>query len=72
MANEWTYEALPVHGWRILNENGSEIVRDIYDERIAQRIVREHNAVAFAIRSGANWILIDWQNWRVNHAMHSL
>ena len=44
MANEWTCEALTIHGWRILNENGSEIVRDIYDDQIARQIVREHNA----------------------------
>lgn len=44
MSNEWSYEKLAERNYRILNENGSEIVRDIYDEQIAKQIVRDHNA----------------------------
>lgn len=41
---QWRVEKLSIHGSRILNENGSEIVRDIYDDTIAAQIVSEHNA----------------------------
>jgi hypothetical protein len=60
--------------WRV-GPNGNDVLRD-YDyivsltmKRYAQQVVREHNAVAFAIRSGENWTLQDWQNWRLYHAM---
>lgn len=62
MTTEWTYEALPIHGWRILDSNGNQIVRDIYDEEIAAQIVREHNAHAAlveAIESRASEIAIE-------------
>lgn len=42
-ASKWQVERLPIHGWRILNENGSELVRDIYNEEIAKQVVSEHN-----------------------------
>lgn len=41
---EWRYEALPIHGWRILNERGAVIVCDIYSEEIAMQIVADHKA----------------------------
>lgn len=65
---DWTDEALPIHGYRISDEDGREIVRDMYMRELAEQIVDEHNAVMFAIRSGANWTLEDWQNWLRHHA----
>lgn len=44
MSNEWSYEKLAERNYRILNEKGSEIVRDIYNEQIAKQMVRDHNA----------------------------
>lgn len=66
---EWRVELLPIHGAKIVSSDGTEIVRDVYDKKYADQIVREHNAVAFAIRNGENWALGDWQNWLRNHAL---
>lgn len=53
---EWKTEPLPIHGSRIVDINGNEIVRDVYEQQYAEQIVREHNAIAFAINNGAGWI----------------
>lgn len=60
--------------WRV-GVNGNDVLRghdyivSLTLKRYAAQVVREHNAVAFAIRSGENWTLQDWQNWRNYHAM---
>lgn len=67
-SNDWKTEPLPIHGHRIVDAEGNEIVRDVYEQGFAEQIVREHNAVAFAVRSGEHWLLEDWQTWRKYHA----
>lgn len=64
---DWKVELLPIHGHRIVDVEGREIVRDIYEREHAEQIVREHNVVAFALRNGEGWALGDWQNWLRNH-----
>lgn len=61
MANQhdWKIEALPIHGYQITDANGAEIIRDIYEQKHAEQIVKEHNAVVFAVRDGQNWALGD-------------
>lgn len=39
----WSVEAEPVHGWVIIDANGSRVVRDIYWEQHARFIVRAVN-----------------------------
>lgn len=65
---EWKAEALPVHGFKIIDDDGLEIVRDVYRRDHTEQIVNEHNAVMFALRSGENWTPEDWQNWLRYHA----
>lgn len=64
----WKVEPLPIHGHRIVDVAGSEIVRDVYEREHAEQIVNEHNAIAFAVRSGNAWNLEDWRNWLRFHA----
>ena len=45
-AGEWRMEKMPIHGYRILDENGSEIVRDIYSEETAIAIVTNYRLAA--------------------------
>lgn len=66
---DWKIEPLPIHGYRIVNLEDREIVRDIYQRKHADQIVKEHNAVMFARRYGDDWTLIDWRNWLINHAI---
>lgn len=69
---EWEVKPLPVHGYQVVDDSGREIVCDAYRKEDAEQIVKEHNAVAFAIRNGENWVLGDWQNWLRNHARITL
>lgn len=69
---DWKVEPLPIHGHRIVDVEGREIVRDVYEQQHAEQIVREHNAVAFAVRNGEEWTLIDWQNWLRWHVSQSV
>ena len=39
----WQTERLPIHGCRIVDNTGRLIAADVYDEEIAEQIVREHN-----------------------------
>lgn len=63
--------------WRV-GMNGNDVLRghdyivSLTLKKYATQIVREHNAVAFAIRSGENWTLEDWRNWIANHAKPAL
>lgn len=41
-SGKWRYEAMPIHGYRILNESNTEIVDNIYSEEVAARIVSDH------------------------------
>lgn len=65
---DWKVEPLPIHGHRIVDIEGKEIVRDVYEQGHAELIVREHNVIAFALRNGEGWTLGDWQNWLRFHA----
>ena len=65
---EWKADPLPVHGYRITDLNDVEIVREVYRQEDAIQIVKEHNAVVFALRSGSGWNLEDWRNWLRFHA----
>jgi len=42
---EWRVEAMPIHGWRVVDATGQEIVADIYRKEDAEQIVADHNAV---------------------------
>lgn len=42
---EWRVEALPTHGWRVVDATGQEIVADVYRKEDAEQIVSDHNAV---------------------------
>lgn len=68
---EWEVKPLPVHGYQVVDSEGREIVRDVYRKEDAERIVKEHNAIAFAVRNGENWTLTDWQNWLRWHVSQS-
>lgn len=40
---EWTMERLPVHGYRIYDEDGSVVAPDVYRQDYAEQIVNDHN-----------------------------
>jgi hypothetical protein len=42
---EWRYEAIPIHGWRVLDVNGRTVAANIYREEDAAQIVSDHNSV---------------------------
>lgn len=42
---EWRVEAMPTHGWRVVDATGQEIVADVYRKEDAEQIVADHNAV---------------------------
>lgn len=48
--DEWRSEWLPIHGSRIVTIRRNEVVRGIYDDTIATRIVSEHSFVLEARR----------------------
>jgi hypothetical protein len=41
---EWRVEAMPTHGWRVVDATGQEIVADVYREEDAAQIVADHKA----------------------------
>lgn len=68
-SNEWSQFEFDRR--RVLNSSDGRtgvVVAQCDDEQRATQIVAEHNAVAFARRSGSGWTLIDWQNWLSYHA----
>lgn len=65
---EWTWVHDP-HGHHIRPVSNSDCVAHTNSLPNAEQIIQEHNAVAFAVRSGENWTLTDWQNWRRFHAI---
>lgn len=46
---EWRVEAMPTHGWRVVDATGQEVVADVYREKDAVQIVAEHNAVGLLV-----------------------
>jgi hypothetical protein len=42
---EWRTEAMPTHGWRVVDATGQEIVADVYRKEDAEQIVSDHRAV---------------------------
>jgi len=42
---EWRVEAMPTHGWRVVDATGQEIVADVYRKEDAEQIVSDHAAV---------------------------
>lgn len=43
MSDKWKVGNLAIHGYRIYNEQGREVVSDIYNREDAEQIVSEHN-----------------------------
>jgi hypothetical protein len=41
----WRVEAMPTHGWRVVDATGQEVVADVYRKEDAMQIVADHNAV---------------------------
>jgi hypothetical protein len=41
---EWRVEAMPTHGWRVVDATGQEIVADVYREEDAAQIISDHKA----------------------------
>ena len=66
--DEWKVGNMAIHGHKIYNQQGREVVSNIYRKEDAEQIVTEHNAVAFAVECGMNWNLEDWRNWLRFHA----
>lgn len=55
----WLVEPMPIHGRRIVDLEGREVVRDIYDPDIAALIVSEHNQhakLAATLRAAQTWL----------------
>jgi hypothetical protein len=46
---EWRVEAMPTHGWRVVDATGQELVADVYRKEDAQQIVANHNAVGLLV-----------------------
>jgi hypothetical protein len=44
-SEEWRVQAMPTHGWRVVDATEQEIVADVYREEDARQIVSDHNAV---------------------------
>jgi hypothetical protein len=44
-SGEWRVQAMPTHGWRVVDATEQEIVADVYREEDARQIVSDHNAV---------------------------
>lgn len=42
--DEWRVEAMPTHGWRVVDATGQEIVADVYRKEDAVTIVADHHA----------------------------
>jgi hypothetical protein len=48
---EWRVEAMPTHGWRVVDATGQELVADVYRKEDAMQIVAEHNAVGLLVEA---------------------
>jgi hypothetical protein len=44
-SGEWRVQAMPTHGWRVVDATEQEVVADVYREEDARQIVSDHNAV---------------------------
>lgn len=67
MAEKWTLKR-DDHGLHIRPEGNGDCVAHTTSLPQAEQIVREHNAIDFAVECGANWNLNDWRNWLRYHA----
>lgn len=78
----WRVEPMKIHGWAIHDAEGNVVVKDIYDEDIARRIVRAVNAhrpLVDAIESRASDAAMqtglgvsEWRSFLTAKELHAL
>lgn len=48
-SGEWRAQAMPTHGWRVVDATEREVVADVYREEDARQIVSDHNVVPLLV-----------------------